>query len=162
MQKITPFLWFNDNAEEAMAFYASVFGDSKVLSITHLKGTPGPANSLVASFELFGQEFQVINGGPNPMMQTVGPVSFTVSCETQEEVDRYWDGLMQGGKPLACGWITDKYGITWQIVPTMLPKLLSDSDPEKVARVTKAFMSMYKFDIAALQRAYDGVEGAAS
>jgi predicted 3-demethylubiquinone-9 3-methyltransferase (glyoxalase superfamily) len=155
MQGITPFLWFDGKAEEAMNFYVSIFKNSKVLGVTRCGDAgPGPKGSvLTASFELEGQKFVALNGGPH---YTFTPaVSFVVNCETQEEVDRYWEKLTDGGKEVQCGWLTDKYGLSWQITPMILIKLLQDKDPAKAQRVMKAMMKMIKIDIKELQRAYD-------
>lgn len=157
MQKITPFLWFNDNAEEAVNFYTSIFPDAKVTSLSRCgEEGPGPAGSvLVASFELQGQEFLALNGGP---VYTFNPsVSFQIHCETQEEVDHYWNRLLEGGEEVQCGWLTDKFGLSWQVTPTILGELLGDPDPAKSGRVMVAMMKMVKLDIAELQAAYDGV-----
>lgn len=156
MQKITPFLWFDNQAEEAMLFYTSVFKDSKAGKIRRYKGAgPGVAGSVMsASFELFGQEFIALNGGP--VFKFSPATSFFVSCETQEEVDYYWQKLGEGGKPNQCGWLDDKFGVTWQIVPTALDKVLQGGDPEKSGRAMQAMMKMTKLDIQKLQDAYDG------
>lgn len=159
MNKITPFLWFNDNAEEAIAFYATLFPNSKAIKITKLgDNVPGPAGKqLVADFELMGMSFMAINGGPTPPnMQGQGPISFVVQCDTQEEIDRLWNAFSDGGKPIQCGWITDKYGITWQVTPSIMGQLMGDPDPVKAKRTAEAMMRMVKFDIAALQAAHDG------
>jgi predicted 3-demethylubiquinone-9 3-methyltransferase (glyoxalase superfamily) len=156
MQKITPFLWFDGKAEEAVNFYVSTFNDAKVVSTTRYGDTgPGPKGAVMtAVFQLFGQEFIALNGGPQ--YKFTPAVSFVVNCETQTEVDEYWDRLSAGGRTDQCGWLTDKYGLSWQIVPTILGKLLSDKDPQKSNRVMQALMKMTKLDIAGLQRAYDG------
>jgi predicted 3-demethylubiquinone-9 3-methyltransferase (glyoxalase superfamily) len=155
MQKITPFLWFDKEAEEAMHFYVSIFKNSKVKGVTHYgEAGPGPAGTVMtASFELNGQEFVALNGGPN--FKFTEAISFVVNCETQAEVDEFWEKLSAGGKTVQCGWLKDKYGLSWQIVPTALPQMLTDKDPEKSKRVFNAMMKMVKIDIAALQRAYD-------
>jgi predicted 3-demethylubiquinone-9 3-methyltransferase (glyoxalase superfamily) len=155
-QKIVPFLWFDNNAEEAMNFYASIFQDSKILKITRNgpdgPGTPGTA--LVGTLEIAGQTFMVLNGGP--LFKFTEAVSFLVNCEKQEEVDELWKKLTAGGgEPGRCGWLKDKFGLSWQIVPTILPKLLSDNDPRKAGRAMKAMLQMTKIDIAGLQRAYE-------
>lgn len=155
-QKITPCLWFDGNAEEAITFYTSVFADSKVLSVTRSGDAgPGPKGSvLVATFQLEGQEFMALNGGPQ---YTFTPaISLYVDCETQEEVDTLWRRLSEGGREVQCGWLTDKFGVSWQIIPRVLLTLLGDTDPEKAKRVMQAMMQMVKMDIASLQRAYDG------
>lgn len=156
MQKISPFLWFNNNAGEAIQFYRSVFKDSMVVQQAYNPpGAPGPQGELlVATIQLAGQEITLLNGGPgHPFTDAI---SLTINCESQEEVDYYWNALLQGGgKEVACGWLSDKFGLSWQVTPTMLPKLLSDSDREKAGRVMQAMMNMIKLDIAALQAAAD-------
>jgi len=154
MQKITPFLWFDNNAEEAMNFYITVFKDSKVLKITRNgKGGPGPDGSvLTASFELNGQNFAVLNGGP--MFKFTEAVSFVVNCETQDEIDYYWNKLTSdGGQESMCGWLKDKFGLSWQIVPTIMGDLLSNKDSAKAQRTMQVLMQMKKLDIKALQEA---------
>ncbi|MEK7811305.1 MAG: VOC family protein [Pseudomonadota bacterium] len=155
MQKITPFLTFAYEAEEAMNFYLGIFKDAKVISINrYSKGTPMPEGTVMtASFELLGQRFVALNAGP--MFQFSPAVSFVVDCEDQTEVDYYWDTLSAGGKPMQCAWLTDKFGVTWQVVPKQLGQLLSDPDPAKAGRVMQAMMRMDKIIIADLQRAYD-------
>jgi len=154
MQKITPFLWFDGNAEAAMNFYVSIFDDAKILSVSRYgEEGPGPEGSVMtASFELFGQRFVALNGGPEYSFTPA--ISFLVNCETQHELDRYWDQLSEAGATQQCGWLTDKFGVTWQIVPTILPELLGDDD-EKSSSVMRAMVGMVKLDIAALQQAYD-------
>jgi predicted 3-demethylubiquinone-9 3-methyltransferase (glyoxalase superfamily) len=155
MQKITPFLWFDGKAEEAMNFYVSIFENSKVKAVTRYGDTgPGPKGTVMtAAFELDGQEFVALNGGPQ---FTFSPaISFVVNCETQQELDDFWNKLSAGGKEVQCGWLTDKYGLSWQVVPTILPKLLQDKDPEKSRRVMKAILQMIKIDINALKQAYE-------
>jgi len=155
-KQITPFLWFDDNAEEATNFYTSIFKNSKILSIKRT-GAAGPGQKgsvMTTSFELDGQEFVALNGGPR--FKFTEAVSFVVKCETQDEVDYYWDKLLEGGQPQACGWLKDRFGLSWQIVPTAFFRLAGDSDPEKVSRVMQAMLKMIKFDIAKLQEAYDG------
>jgi predicted 3-demethylubiquinone-9 3-methyltransferase (glyoxalase superfamily) len=156
MQKITPFLWFNDKAEEAINFYISIFKNSKVVSVSRYGDAgPGPKGSvLVGKFEIEGQEFMALNGGPQ--FAFTPAISFVVNCETQQEVDDFWEKLSSGGKEVQCGWLTDKFGLSWQIVPIILPKLLQDKDPEKSKRVMQAMLQMVKIDIAGLQRAYNG------
>jgi predicted 3-demethylubiquinone-9 3-methyltransferase (glyoxalase superfamily) len=157
MRKITPFLWFDGRAEEAMNFYLSIFKNSKAVSISRCgEGGPGPRGSVMsATFELEGQTFIALNGGPH--YQFTPAISFFVNCQTQEEVDHYWDKLLEdGGKPLQCGWLTDKFGLTWQIVPTALGDMLASKDGEKSKRVMQAMMQMVKLDIATLKRAYEG------
>ena len=157
MQKIIPSLWFNNNAEEAIDFYASIFKQSKVLNKTYYgEGQAMPKGTLlVASFELAGQQLTAMNAGPQfPFTEAI---SFTVTCKDQEELDYYWSRLTaDGGKEVQCGWLKDKYGLSWQIVPAILSELISDKDNEKGNRVLQAVWSMVKLDIAALQKAYDG------
>jgi predicted 3-demethylubiquinone-9 3-methyltransferase (glyoxalase superfamily) len=156
MQKITPFLWFDSQAEEAMNFYVSVFRDAKAGEIRRYgEAGPGkPGTAMTVSFQLFGQEFIALNGGP--VFKFSPATSFFVLCETQEEIDEYWEKLGKGGKPNQCGWIDDKFGVTWQIVPTILDKLLSDKDRTKANRAMQAMMKMVKLDIKTLQDAFDG------
>jgi predicted 3-demethylubiquinone-9 3-methyltransferase (glyoxalase superfamily) len=154
MQKIVPFLWFNNQAEEAMNFYVSIFKNSKVGKVTRYgPHGPGPAGSVMtASFTLEGQEFTALNGGP---VYTFSPaISFFVNCETQPEVDELWARLTAGGKEIQCGWLVDKFGVSWQIIPRTLMTLLSDPDPEKAARVMKAMLQMTKIEIDRLKQAY--------
>jgi predicted 3-demethylubiquinone-9 3-methyltransferase (glyoxalase superfamily) len=154
IQLITPFLWFDHQAEEAANFYASIFPDSRVVKVVRCgKAGPGPPGSvLTVEFELHGQKFVALNGGPHFKFSEA--ISFVVNCQTSQEVDTYWQKLSAGGAEVQCGWLKDKFGLSWQIVPTALPKLLGDPDPEKSARVMKAMMTMTKLDIAALERAY--------
>ena len=156
MQKITPFLWFNDNAEEAVNFYTSIFKDSKIGAVScYSDAGPGPKGSvMVATFTLNGQDFMALNGGP--MFKFTEAVSFVVNCETQEEVDYYWNKLTEGGEESMCSWLKDKFGVSWQIVPTILPKLIGGPDPVKAKRAVQAMFKMRKIDIATLQKAYDG------
>jgi len=156
MQKITPFLWFDNQAEEAMNFYVSIFKNSKTLSCTRYGDAgPGPKGTvIVASFELDGQEFMALNGGPR--FKFTEAVSFVVSCETQAEIDEMWTRLSAGGEESQCGWLKDKFGLSWQVVPPILSKLMQDKDPQKSNRVMQAMLQMKKIDIATLQRAYDG------
>jgi predicted 3-demethylubiquinone-9 3-methyltransferase (glyoxalase superfamily) len=155
MQKISPFLWFDDNAEEAMNFYVEVFGDAKVGEVTRYgEGGPGPAGSVMsATFELRGQQFMALNGGPE--FAFTEAISFFVACETQEEVDDLWEQLTAGGEESQCGWLKDRYGLSWQIIPNALPELLNDPDRVKSQRVMQAMLQMGKIDIAGLQRAYE-------
>ena len=156
MQKITPFLWFDGKAEEAANFYTSLFKNSKILNIARCgEAGPGPKGTvMVATFQIEGQEFMALNGGPH---YTFSPaISFLVSCETQAEVDELWEKLSAGGSELQCAWLKDKFGVSWQIVPKAFFELMRDKDPVKSQRVFKAMMQMTKFDIAALQRAYRG------
>ena len=157
MQKIIPFMWFDNNAEEAVHFYLSVFQNSKILNISrYAEGGPQPAGSVVvASFELHGQEFMALNGGP--MFKFTEAISFFVNCETQGEVDDLWEKLSAGGEKGRCGWLKDKYGMSWQIVPTALGGLMTDPDPAKAQRVTQAMMLMSKIDIKALENARDDI-----
>jgi len=156
MQKITPFLWFDNNAEEAVNFYVSLFKNSKVLSITRYgEAGPGPAGTvLTAAFQLQGQEFIALNGGPQ--FKFTEAISFSVNCETQEEVDQYWEKLSEGGEKGRCGWLKDKYGLSWQVNPVVLGEMLQDEDPEKAKRVMEAMLQMDKLDIETLKKAYEG------
>jgi len=156
MPKITPFLWFNDNAEEATNFYTSVFKNSKVLKVLRYGDAgPGPKGSVMTTaFELDGQHFVALNGGPH--FTFTPAVSFVVNCDTQVEIDYFWDKLGEGGKIMQCGWLSDKFGLSWQIVPPLLPQMLEDPDRVKADRVMKAMMQMTKIDIPTLQKAYDG------
>ena len=154
-QKITPFLWFDNQAEEAINFYTSVFKNSKIGKIGRYGDEgPGPKGTVMtASFTLDGQEFVALNGGP--AFKFTEAISFVVNCETQEEVDEYWKKLTEGGQEVQCGWLKDKYGLSWQIVPTILPELLTDKDGAKAKRVMHAMMQMVKIDIPALKKAYN-------
>src|SRR5947208_15319975 len=160
MQKITPFLWFDDQAEQAAKFYTSVFKNSKVDRIlrydeTSAKTAGRPAGSvLTIEFEIGGQKFLALNGGPQFKFNE--SISFVVNCETQQEIDELWEKLSAGGQKVQCGWLKDKYGVSWQIVPTVLGKLFQDTDGAKTKRVGEAMMQMKKLDIAELQRAYAG------
>jgi predicted 3-demethylubiquinone-9 3-methyltransferase (glyoxalase superfamily) len=156
MQKITPFLWFDNNAEEAANFYVSVFKNSKIGGVSRYEEAgPGPVGTvMVATFQLDGQEFVALNGGPR--FKFTEAISFVVNCETQEEVDEFWDRLSEGGEKSRCGWLKDRYGLSWQIVPTVLGELMQDKDPEKSNRVMKAMLQMDKIDIERLKQAYDG------
>lgn len=157
MQKITPMLWFNDQAEEAAKFYVSVFKDAKILETSYYgEGSPGPVGTvLVVKFQLEGQEYLALNGlTDNPFSDAV---SLMVYCETQKELDYYWDRLLAGGgEPIACGWLKDKYGFRWQVTPTLLMQYINDKDKVKSKRAMDAMMKMVKLDIAALKKAYDG------
>jgi predicted 3-demethylubiquinone-9 3-methyltransferase (glyoxalase superfamily) len=156
MQKITPFLWFDGKAEEAANFYVSVFKNSKILNIARFgEAGPGPeGTAMVVSFQIEGQIFSALNGGPQ---YTFSPaISFLVDCETQAEVDELWAKLTAGGKEVQCGWLTDKFGVSWQIIPRAFMEMMQDKDPVKSQRVFKAMMGMNKLDIATLQRAYRG------
>ena len=155
MQKIVPFLWFDGKAEEAAHFYTSIFKNSKIGRVTRYgEAGPGPKGAVMsATFQLAGQEFIALNGGPQ---FTFSPaISLFVNCETQEEVDELWEKLSAGGKKNRCGWLQDKFGVSWQIIPTALGKLMSDPDPEKSSRVMKAMLQMEKLDIRGLQQAYE-------
>ena len=156
MQKIVPFLWFNDNAEEAMNFYVSIFKNSKLGRVTRYGDAgPGPKGSVMwCTFTLEGQEFHALNGGPH--FKFTQAISLFVNCETQQEVDELWKKLSAGGREDQCGWLQDKYGLSWQIIPTILGKLLGDKDPVKANRAMQAMLRMKKIDINGLQRAYDG------
>lgn len=152
MKKISPFLWFDNNAEEAMKFYVSVFKNSKILGVNR-----GPNGELfTATFELDGQQFMALNAGP--LFRFTEAISFFVNCETQQEVDELWGKLTEGGEESMCGWLKDRFGLSWQIVPSILGELLQDEDPAKAGRVMQAMLQMRKIDIQALQKAYDQVE----
>lgn len=151
-QKITPFLWFNDNAEEAATFYVSVFPNSKLTDVARM-GEGGPA--LTVAFTLDGEDFVGLNGGP--VHAFTEAVSFVIDCETQAEVDRYWETLTaDGGQPGDCGWLKDRFGLSWQVVPRRLPELLTDPDQARAQRAMQAMMQMHKIDIAALEAAANG------
>jgi predicted 3-demethylubiquinone-9 3-methyltransferase (glyoxalase superfamily) len=156
LQKITPFLWFDNQAEEAANLYVSIFPNSKIVkTVRYGAAGPGPAGSVMTvQFELDGLPVVALNGGP--VYKLTEAFSFTVSCESQQEVDKYWDRLSAGGTELRCGWLNDKFGLTWQIVPTILPALLGDPDRARAGRAMQAMMSMKKLDIAALQKAGAG------
>jgi len=155
MQKITTFLWFDQQAEEAMNFYVSLFKNSKVLSVSRYpEGGPMPVGTLMtATFQLDGQEFMALNGGPE--FKFTEAISLFVTCETQAEVDHFWDHLSEGGEKSRCGWLKDRYGLSWQIVPTALGELMGDPNPRKAQNVMQAMLQMDKLDIAALQAAHD-------
>jgi predicted 3-demethylubiquinone-9 3-methyltransferase (glyoxalase superfamily) len=160
MQKITPFLWFNDNAEEAVKFYTSIFKNSKIGKIARygeegekIAGRP-KGSVMTVEFQLEGQQFIALNGGP--IFKFTEAISFVVNCETQEEVDYYWEKLSAGGKEVQCGWLKDKHGLSWQIVPTVLGELLSDKDAAKSQRVMQAMLKMVKLDIKKLKQAAKG------
>ena len=155
MQKIVPFLWFDGKAEEAMNFYVSIFKNSKVVRVTRYGDAgPGPKGTVMsATFELEGQEFYALNGGPQ--FTFTPAISLFVNCETQQEVDELWKKLSAGGREDPCGWLQDKYGLSWQIIPTALGKMLGDKDPQKANRVMQAMLKMKKIDIKGLQQAYD-------
>jgi predicted 3-demethylubiquinone-9 3-methyltransferase (glyoxalase superfamily) len=158
MQKIIPFLWFDGNAEEAVKFYTSIFKNSKVGDITRCGDAgPGPKGSvLTVKFQIEGHEFMALNGGPH--FKFTPAISFFVNCDTQEEVDELWEKLLAGGAAMQCGWLTDKFGISWQIIPKVLGEMLGDKDPQKSQRVMKAMMKMIKIDMEGLRRAYEGKE----
>ena len=159
-QKISPFLWFENKAEEAARFYTSIFKNSRILSITRYNETGSKVSGrphgsvMTVAFQIQGQNFTALNGGP--VFKFSPATSFAVSCDNQREIDNLWKKLSKRGKINECGWLDDKYGVTWQIVPSILPKMLQDRDSKKVARVTEAFFKMKKFDIAKLKRAYKG------
>jgi predicted 3-demethylubiquinone-9 3-methyltransferase (glyoxalase superfamily) len=159
MQQITPFLWFNDQVEEAVNFYVSTFKKSKIVSVARYGEEGGKVSGkpkgtvMTATFELNGQTFMALNGGPQ--FKFTEAISFFVNCETQEEVDNLWDKLSEGGAKGQCGWLKDRFGVSWQIVPTVLGRLLGDKDPQKSKRVMQAMLHMTKIDIRALQKAYD-------
>jgi len=155
MQKITPFLWFDDKAEEAMNFYVSIFKNSKIGKISRYGDAgPGPKGTvMVATFQLEGQEFMALNGGPQ---FTFSPaISFVVNCATQEEVDGFWEKLSEGGEKKQCGWLKDKFGVSWQVVPTVLGEMMNDPDKAKANRVMQAMLQMTKIDIGKLKQAYE-------
>jgi predicted 3-demethylubiquinone-9 3-methyltransferase (glyoxalase superfamily) len=154
MQKITPFLWFDGKAEEAVKFYTSVFKNSKIGNVSRYGDAgPGPKGSVMtATFQLDGQEFIALNGGPQSTFTEA--ISFVVNCETQEEVDEFWEKLSAGGKKIQCGWLKDKYGVSWQVVPTVLGRMLQDKDPQKRNRVMNTVLQMEKIDIKRLEQAY--------
>jgi predicted 3-demethylubiquinone-9 3-methyltransferase (glyoxalase superfamily) len=157
MQKITPFLWYSTQAEEAAAFYASIFPDSRVERVVTLpsESPSGPPGSVkVVDFVLFGQRFVAMTAGPlDPFNHAV---SFVVNCENQAEIDRYWNALLDGGTPEQCGWLKDRFGLSWQIVPTVLGDMMADRDRAKAKRAADAMLKMVKLDIATLQSAYTG------
>lgn len=155
MSKITPFLWFNNQAEEATNFYISIFKNSKIVNVSRYgEEGPGPKGTVMtATFQLDGQEFTALNGGPE---FTFSPaISFYVDCKTQEEVDELWEKLSEGGEKQRCGWLKDKYGLSWQIIPSVLGELLQDEDPEKAGRVMQAMLQMDKIEIKTLKEAYE-------
>jgi predicted 3-demethylubiquinone-9 3-methyltransferase (glyoxalase superfamily) len=153
MQKITPCLWFDDQGEDAATFYTSVFPNSKIVSVSHYgEDSMRPAGTVMTvEFELDGQRFVALNGGPEFTFSEA--ISFQVSCEGQEEVDAYWNTLTEGGTEQPCGWLKDRYGVSWQIIPTALPRLLNDPDPERARRAMQAMLRMKKIEIAELERA---------
>jgi predicted 3-demethylubiquinone-9 3-methyltransferase (glyoxalase superfamily) len=159
-QKITPFPWFESQAEEAVKFYTSIFRNSRILGTTRYdeaaaKAAGRPVGSvLTVAFELEGQKFTALNGGP--VFKFTEAISFVVDCETQAEVDYYWDKLSAGGQEVECGWLKDRFGLSWQIVPTILPEMLQDKDPEKAKRAMAAMLKMKKLSIDGLKKAYEG------
>ena len=160
VQRITPFLWFDDNAEDAAKFYVSVFANSRIVGVTRYPaegaeaaGRP-PGSVMTVSFELSGQAFTAMNAGP--AFKFTEAISFMVNCDSQQEVDHFWNTLSAGGKEVECGWLKDKHGLSWQVIPKTLMRYLSDPDREKAGRVTQAMLKMKKIDIATLRRAYDG------
>ena len=160
MQKISPFLWFGEQAEEAANFYVSLFNNSKIKEITHYgpevaEASGRPEGSvLTISFELDGQDFVALNGGPH--YQLTPAISFSIDCRDQAEVDHFWNALADGGEEMPCGWVTDKFGVTWQVVPSGLVAMLNDPDPVKAMRVTEAMFQMKRLDIDVLRKAYEG------
>jgi predicted 3-demethylubiquinone-9 3-methyltransferase (glyoxalase superfamily) len=157
MQKITPFLWFDDKAEEAVNFYASIFKNSKIGGVTRYDEAGAKASgrpkgtAMTVEFQLDGQEFVALNGGPQ--FKFTEAISFVVNCTTQEEVDYFWEKLTEGGQEVQCGWLKDKYGLSWQVVPTILAELLQDKDPVKAQRVMQAMLQMKKIDVGQLEQA---------
>lgn len=153
MQKITPCLWFESQAEEAVDHYTSIFEDARVLEVLrYSEAGPGEPGSVVTvTFELAGQQFTALNGGPHDRFNDA--ISLSVECTSQEELDHYWEKLVEGGQEVQCGWLKDKYGVSWQIIPTRLFELLKDSDPARVTRVTEAMLGMKKLDIEQLEEA---------
>lgn len=159
MPAINPFLWFDDQAEEAVDFYVSIFPNSRVLDVARApESAPGPTGSVITiRFSLDGTEFVALNGGPAHYGFDES-ISFTIDCATQEEVDRYWEALLQGGgEEIACGWLKDRYGLRWQVVPSGLPALIGDPDPERASRAMAEMMTQTKLDIRAIEEAADGV-----
>jgi len=156
MQKITPFLWFDSNAEEAMNFYTSIFKNSKILNVSRYgEAGPGPKGTVMTgSFQLEGQEFIALNGGPH--FKFTEAISLVVNCKTQQEIDELWEKLLAGGQESRCGWLKDKFGLSWQIVPTILGELMTDKDAAKTNRVMSALLQMDKLDIEKLKQAYEG------
>jgi predicted 3-demethylubiquinone-9 3-methyltransferase (glyoxalase superfamily) len=157
MKKIIPFLWYDDRAEEAANFYVSIFKNSRIVSVSRYGDTgPGPkGKAMSVTFQLDGEEFYALNGGP--VFKFTEAISFFVNCETQQEVDELWEKLSAGGKESQCGWLKDKYGLSWQVVPTALGKYLGDKDPVKSKRVMQAMLKMGKIDIEKLKQAYEGL-----
>jgi predicted 3-demethylubiquinone-9 3-methyltransferase (glyoxalase superfamily) len=155
MQKITPFLWFDNQAEEAANFYVSIFKNSKIGTVSRYgEAGPGPKGTvMLVTFQLEGEEFIALNGGP--LFKFTEAISLSVNCQTQEEVDELWEKLSEGGEKGRCGWLKDKYGLSWQINPTVLGEMLNDKDPEKSTRVMQAMLQMDKIDIGELMQAYE-------
>ena len=155
VQKITTFLWFDDKAEEAMNFYVSIFKNSKIISVSRYgEAGPGPKGSvMLATFQIEGQQFHALNGGP--LFKFTEAISLYVECNSQQEVDVLWEKLSAGGQPGRCGWLKDKYGLSWQIIPKAMGEMMRDKDPEKAKRVTEAMLTMNKIDIAVLEQAYN-------
>ena len=158
MKQITPHLWFDKEAKEAAEFYCSVFPHSRITNVTTITNTPSGDCDIV-SFELNGQPYQAISAGP--LFQFNESISFMVNCENQQEIDHYWSKLSAVPQAEQCGWLKDKYGLSWQIVPAALDAMMQTGSPDQIARVTQAFLKMKKFDLAELQRAYDGAPAAA-
>ena len=157
MQKVTPFLWFDNNLEEALDFYSSIFPSVTIHSVSHMPdmGPNEPGGMIMATFEILGQEFKALNGGP--LFKFTEAISFFIECEDQAEVDHYWNSLTaNGGEESQCGWVKDRFGLSWQIVPKALGELMSDPDPAKAERVTRAMLKMQKLEIAKLYEAYIG------
>lgn len=156
MPRIAPFLWFDGQAEEAATLYTSIFPNSRIVSVSRCGDAgPGPKGSvLVIAFELDGKRFNALNGGPQ--FRFTEAVSFVIDCASQEEVDHYWERLSDGGAPQQCGWLKDRFGVSWQVVPTVLPELLGDPDPARAGRAMQAMLQMTRLDIAALRAAADG------
>jgi predicted 3-demethylubiquinone-9 3-methyltransferase (glyoxalase superfamily) len=158
-QRITPFLWFNNDAEDAVKFYVSVFKNSRIGQITHYTKESADASGqsegtvMTIAFELDGQPFTAINGGPH--FKFTEAVSFVVDCKTQKEIDTYWERLLEGGEESQCGWLKDRYGLSWQIIPTRLTELIGDPDPERANRAMQAMLQMRKIDVAEIERAAD-------
>lgn len=160
MQKITTYLWFDQQAEEAAQFYTSLFPDSKILEVQRYgEAGPGPkGQAMIVKFRLAGQEFLALNGGPH--FRFTEAISLLVSCRDQQEVDELWEKLTAGGAPSQCGWLKDRYGLSWQIIPTVLPELLGDPDPARAQRAMQAMLGMQKIDIAQIQQAAGGIPAA--
>jgi predicted 3-demethylubiquinone-9 3-methyltransferase (glyoxalase superfamily) len=159
MPRITTFLSYVDKAEEAAKFYVSIFPNSRIKEVVHYQeGMPGPAGSvMIVNFELDGQEFVALNGGEHFKEKLTEGVSLLVNCDTQEEIDTYWQKLTEGGTEVQCGWLVDKFGVSWQVAPSHLERLMNDREPEATKRVMESFMPMKKLDLATMQRAHDSV-----